>query len=82
MKASRLPALAKKYKVAESIRLNTLEKSKLDWNKFIEEEGIKDELVRKNKDGYLEKVAFLNRVDERQETAIKSLRVTHLGKRI
>ena len=30
-------------------KMGTLDKSKLDWNKFVDEEGIKEELVTHNK---------------------------------
>ena len=30
-------------------KLGTLDKSKMDWNKFIEQEGIKEELLTHNK---------------------------------
>lgn len=74
MKKSRLEVLAIKYGVSETIRLNTLEKSKLDWNKFVEEEGIKDELKRKNRDGYMERQAFLQRVENRKEEMIRDMK--------
>ncbi|KAJ1569453.1 Craniofacial development protein 1, partial [Nowakowskiella sp. JEL0078] len=64
---SKLDALAAKYGVPTATKLNTLEKSKVDWNMFVVNEGIRDELTQKNKDGYLEKVAFLQRTDERIE---------------
>lgn len=31
--------------------MNTLEKSRLDWQGYVEREGIRDELKYKNKDG-------------------------------
>lgn len=46
--------------------MSTLEKSKLDWETFKDQEGIHQELQNYNKDGYLEKQAFLQRTDERQ----------------
>ncbi|KAJ3060534.1 Craniofacial development protein 1 [Quaeritorhiza haematococci] len=63
---SKLQALAIRFGIADAIKLNTLEKSKLDWNRFVEKEGIGDDLKKFNKDGYMEKVAFLQRTDERQ----------------
>eukprot|EP01137_Pigoraptor_chileana_P009167 Opistho-2@57030 len=47
-------------------KISTLEKSRLDWQTFKQAEGIDDELTHHNKDGYLEKKAFLDRADERQ----------------
>lgn len=52
-------------------KLNTLEKSKMDWLGYINKEGIKDELVLHNKNGYLQKQDFLSRVDTRLEQDIK-----------
>ncbi|KAI8987499.1 bucentaur or craniofacial development-domain-containing protein [Mycotypha africana] len=67
---SQLSALISKYNIKEP-KMNTLEKSKLDWNNYVEKEGIKDELSYKNKDGYMEKVAFLQRVDDRRLHQLK-----------
>ncbi|KAK2560806.1 Craniofacial development protein 1 [Acropora cervicornis] len=50
------------------------EKSKLDWETFKDQEGIEDELRNFNKDGYLEKQAFLQRADERQFEIEKDMR--------
>lgn len=57
-------------------KMGTLEKSKLDWNSFKEEEGISEELQIHNrgKSGYLERMAFLERTDHRQFEIEKSLR--------
>lgn len=45
-------------------KLNTIEKSKLDWAGYVDKEGMKDELdgAEKSKDGYLGKKEFLDRV--------------------
>lgn len=53
-------------------KMNTLEKSKLDWQKFVEKEDIQDDLKYKNKDGYMEKVEFLQRVDDRRLQQLKT----------
>ncbi|PVU89563.1 hypothetical protein BB559_005064 [Furculomyces boomerangus] len=55
-------------------KLNTVEKSKLQWDNYVEKEDIKDELTRHNKDGYVEKMEFLQRVDEKQHEYTKSLK--------
>lgn len=57
-------------------KINTLEKSKLDWDNFKRTEGIAEDLKNHNKgkDGYLEKQAFLQRTDERQFEVEKGLR--------
>ena len=52
--------------------MNTLEKSRLDWQGYVDREGIRDDLKYTNKDGYMEKVAFLNRVDDRRLTQLKT----------
>ncbi|KAI8060594.1 bucentaur or craniofacial development-domain-containing protein [Gongronella butleri] len=67
---STLSALASQYNIKVP-KMNTLDKSRLDWQSFVDREGIKDDLKYTNKDGYLEKVAFLNRVDDRRITALK-----------
>ncbi|XP_028392279.1 craniofacial development protein 1-like isoform X2 [Dendronephthya gigantea] len=53
-------------KIGKKPKLSTLEKSKLDWTSFKKDEGIEDELKTSNRDGFLEKQAFLNRVDQKQ----------------
>ncbi|KAI7900497.1 bucentaur or craniofacial development-domain-containing protein, partial [Cokeromyces recurvatus] len=67
---SQLSSLISKYNIKEP-KINTLEKSKLDWQRYVEREGIRDELTYKNKDGYMEKVAFLQRVDDRRLNQLK-----------
>ncbi|XP_038657193.1 craniofacial development protein 1-like, partial [Scyliorhinus canicula] len=46
-------------------KMSTLEKSKVDWEAFKEKEGIGDELAiyNRGKEGYIERKAFLDRVD-------------------
>ncbi|KAK6332148.1 swr complex subunit [Orbilia javanica] len=49
-------------------KLNTLEKSRLDWAGFVDKEGIGDELDKKRREGgdsYLERQDFLGRVGSR-----------------
>eukprot|EP00038_Savillea_parva_P013911 m.9547 g.9547 ORF g.9547 m.9547 type:complete len:293 (+) comp2649_c0_seq1:47-925(+) len=45
--------------------MSTVTKTKLDWDEFKEEKGIAEDLAVQNKDGFLEKVAFLQQVDAR-----------------
>ena len=49
-------------------KLGCLDKSKMDWNKYVAEEGIKEQLetYNKGKDGYVEKQMFLERADYRR----------------
>lgn len=61
-------------------KMTTLEKSAMDWKKHVhsaEESSasIKDELeANRRAGGYLEKVDFLKRVEERKEEALESLK--------
>lgn len=73
-KKSNLDELAATYGVKKPPKLNTLEKSKLDWKDFVGKEGIEDELKHHNKDGYMEKVAFLQRTDERRDQEYQQLK--------
>ena len=61
-------------------KLNTVEKSKLDWAGYVDKEGIKDELegAEKAKSGYLGKKDFLNRVDAKREEELASARRKNL----
>ncbi|KAK9469850.1 bucentaur or craniofacial development-domain-containing protein [Lipomyces arxii] len=67
-KGSSLEAMANKGKPA---KLNTLEKSKLDWQGFVENEGIEGDLRQHNKGGYLHKQDFLARVDQKRHADLK-----------
>lgn len=57
-------------------KLNTIEKSKLDWAGYVDKEGIKDELegAEKAKDGYLGKRDFLDKMSAKREGDISSLK--------
>lgn len=70
-------------KIGKKNKLSTLEKSKLDWNTFKQQEGINEELQthNKGKDGYLERQDFLERADHRQFEIEKSLRTTKRSNR-
>jgi hypothetical protein len=62
-------AAASKSKIAPVAKINTLEKSRLDWAGFVDKEGIGDELKQFNKGdkGYLDRQAFLGRVEENRD---------------
>lgn len=62
--------------IAKKPKMGCLDKSKLDWNKFVNDEGIKDELKTFNmgKDGFVEKQMFLERADLRQFEVEKAMR--------
>lgn len=49
-------------------KINTLQKSKLDWNQFTEDQGLADEFEKNRKDGYIQKQEFLQNA-EAAETA-------------
>lgn len=57
-------------------KLSTLDKSAMDWRTHVraqEGSGLKDELeANRRSGGYLEKVEFLKRVDERKEDVIEA----------
>lgn len=65
---------------AKKQKMSTLEKSKLDWESFKEEEGISEELAIHNrgKEGYIERKAFLDRVDHRQFEIERDLRLSKM----
>ncbi|KAF8542891.1 bucentaur or craniofacial development-domain-containing protein [Trichophaea hybrida] len=62
-------AAASRGKAAQPTKINTLEKSRLDWAGFVDKEGIGDDLKKWNKGdkGYLDRQAFLGRVDENRD---------------
>ncbi|ORY90996.1 bucentaur or craniofacial development-domain-containing protein [Syncephalastrum racemosum] len=68
---SSLSALASHYNVKVP-KMNTLEKSRLDWKGYVKQEGIQDELKYQNEDSYTDKVAFLQRVDDRRLSHIRA----------
>ncbi|CCE65013.1 hypothetical protein TPHA_0J01920 [Tetrapisispora phaffii CBS 4417] len=59
--------------------LTTLEKSKLDWVTYVDKEGINAELSLHNKDGYLAKQDFLNRVEVKDNEKYKEFRKKQLA---
>lgn len=72
-----LGALNKKNKIS------TLEKTKLDWDRFKNQEGIAEDLntFNRGKDGYLERQDFLQRTDVRQFEREKAMRQTSRSNR-
>lgn len=73
-----LSQLGKKTKVT------TLEKSKMDWDKYKKEEGMEAELraYNKGKNGYLERQDFLERSDFRRFEIEKEVRTIERNKRL
>uniref|UniRef100_A0A0B7B2S3 Craniofacial development protein 1 n=1 Tax=Arion vulgaris TaxID=1028688 RepID=A0A0B7B2S3_9EUPU len=70
-------------KINKKSKMGTLEKSKIDWESFKRKEGINDDLkiYNKGKQGYTERVAFLNRADQRQYEIERDLRLGSSSKR-
>ncbi|CAH1129349.1 unnamed protein product [Ceutorhynchus assimilis] len=65
-------------------KISTLEKTKLDWEKFKKDENIIEELEihNKGKDGYLDKQDFLQRADVRRFEIEKDVRNAERAKRL
>ena len=65
-------------------KLNTLEKSFVDWRQYKKEEGIEDELVQhnKSKDTFTDRQAFLQRTDLRQFEIEKQIREKERSQRL
>lgn len=65
-------------------KISTLEKSKLDWDRYKKEENIEEELAtyNKGKDGYLERQDFLQRADLRRFEIEKEIRTIERNKRL
>jgi len=59
---------------SSAAKISTLEKSRLDWAKYVDKEKIHDELKYKNKAGYLDNQDFLNRVSTRQNSLYRDAR--------
>lgn len=58
-------------------KLNTVEKSKMDWAGFVDKEGIKDELetAGKAKGSYIERQNFLSRVEVSRDDEARRARL-------
>jgi hypothetical protein len=63
--------------VATGPKLNTVEKSKMDWAAHVDQEGLKDELDEhaKAKEGYLGRMDFLGQVEQRKEEEARAARL-------
>ncbi|KAL6942259.1 hypothetical protein ACO0QE_003428 [Hanseniaspora vineae] len=62
-------------------KLSTLEKSKMDWAGFVDNEGIYDELQQNNKAGYMQRQEFLHRVDKHKDVQYKKMRQKELAEK-
>lgn len=52
---------------SKASKLSTLEKSRLDWASYVDNQGIRDDLKSNEKGGYLEKQDFLARVEAKKD---------------
>ncbi|KAK2751078.1 swr complex subunit [Myotisia sp. PD_48] len=66
---------------AKGPKLNTVMKSKLDWAAYVDKEGIKDDLDvhSKAKEGYMGRMDFLNRVEDKREEERRNARLKKAG---
>ncbi|KAJ5100022.1 hypothetical protein N7532_007023 [Penicillium argentinense] len=62
---------------AKGPKINTVEKSRLDWAQYVDQAGIKDELRThsKAKEGYMGRMDFLGRMDARREEEARQARL-------
>ncbi|KAE8747791.1 hypothetical protein FOCC_FOCC005403 [Frankliniella occidentalis] len=69
--------------IGKKSKISTLEKSKLDWERYKSDEGLNEEIQTHNrgKDGFLEKQDFLQRTDLRQFEIEKQLRANRRSNR-
>ena len=69
--------------VSKKSKMSTLEKSRLDWKQFKKDEDIEEDLssFSRSKDGYVEKLLFLERTDQRQYQIEKNIRLKKSNKR-
>ena len=71
-------SLEEEYNMNKTKKINTLEKSRLDWLGFVDKEDIRDDLTKHNKAGYLDRQGFLNSVDQKLENDIRRQRTKSL----
>lgn len=64
-------------KDARGPKINTVEKSRLDWASYVDQAGIKDELRThsKAKEGYIGRMDFLGRMEDRREEERRAARL-------
>jgi hypothetical protein len=62
-------------------KLNTVEKSKMDWAGFVDKEGIREELEKagKSKDSYIDRRGFLDRVEQKKDEEARAARLATRG---
>ena len=47
-------------------KVNVIQKTEMDWENYTKKEGIKDDLERNRKDGFLVKQRFLDKVSDQE----------------
>ena len=62
-------------------KVSTIAKTSSDWDTFKDKKGVGEELEKNNKNGYLTKKDFLNRVDQRQFELEKAKRDVERARR-
>lgn len=69
--------LATDDKDARGPKINTVEKSRLDWASYVDSAGIKDELRThsKAKEGYIGRMDFLGRMEDKREDERRAARL-------
>ncbi|KAJ2800976.1 swr complex subunit [Coemansia guatemalensis] len=73
-KASKISKLVEQAEQRRAKKANTLDAARKSWSGFVAAEGIRDDLEKANKDGYIERQEFLGRVDQRTYQRSKELR--------
>ena len=65
----------------KEVKLNTVEKSKLDWEAEVERQGLREELEKAEKSGgsYLGRMEFLGRGDRLREEEARKARLKEMG---
>ncbi|KAK8157718.1 bucentaur or craniofacial development-domain-containing protein [Phyllosticta citrichinensis] len=81
MTAAERAAVAGERRLDKAQKLNTVDKSRLDWAGYVDREGIADELDEygRAKEGYLGRMDFLSRVDERRDAERKAAKMKGVG---
>ncbi|PIA18081.1 hypothetical protein COEREDRAFT_85544 [Coemansia reversa NRRL 1564] len=73
-KASKFSKLVEQSEQRRAKKANTLDTARKSWSGFVATEGIREDLEKANKDGYIERQEFLGRVDQRTFQRSKELR--------
>ncbi|KAI1340508.1 bucentaur or craniofacial development-domain-containing protein [Xylariaceae sp. FL0016] len=73
--------LREQAKDAKAKKLNVVEKSRMDWAGFVDQEGIKDELelAGKSKESYTHRQDFLARVEAKKDEEARRARIAGRG---